>query len=380
MKIVSIVGARPQFIKAAPVSRALAASAVHEVLIHTGQHYDDRMSQVFFTELAIPCPAYNLGVGSASHGAQTGRMLESIESVLLQEKPDCVLIYGDTNSTIAGALAAGKLKIPLAHVEAGLRSFDRTMPEEMNRVVADHLSDMLLVPTKTAVKNLRREGIPLVRIHLVGDVMYDEALYHNTAKQTVTDLLRLFHCEEKLFILATIHRAENTESRDRLIAIMLALGEISSECPVLMPIHPRTRRALIDAGFSFSLPSRVTIVEPIGYLEMMALERAARLIVTDSGGVQKEAFFHRTPCVTLRDTTEWSELIDIGWNRLVPPTDVFSIVASLHDALLSTPCSDARLYGDGHAAERVVEVLLQYGKASAEDNALAPSIGSHACA
>ncbi len=319
MRVATIVGARPQFIKAAVASRALRSTpGVEEVLIHTGQHYDENMSAVFFEELEIPRPDYHLGVGSESHGAQTGRMLEEIEKVFVEEKPDWVLVYGDTNSTLAGTLAAAKLHIPVAHVEAGLRSFNRMMPEEVNRVLADHASDVLFAPTSVAVENLRREGITGDGVRLVGDVMYDAALYYGAKAEQESDVLDSLGLEPGGYVLATAHRAENTDDPEMLRAITQGLSMVAGVLPVVLPLHPRTRAALMREGMLEEASRHVVLTDPVGYLDMVMLERGAHLIATDSGGVQKEAFFHGVPCVTLREETEWVELVDLGWNVCVP--------------------------------------------------------------
>ncbi|CAI4032661.1 UDP-2,3-diacetamido-2,3-dideoxy-D-glucuronate 2-epimerase [Nitrospira tepida] len=360
MNVMSIVGARPQFIKAAVVSRALRRSSVlHETLVHTGQHYDDNMSAVFFDELGIAAPDHHLGIGSHSQGVQTARMLEAIESLMVKAQPDRVLVYGDTNSTLAGALAAAKLHIPVAHVEAGLRSFNRRMPEEINRIVTDHLSTILFAPTTTAVEHLRCEGVPGSAIKLVGDVMYDAALYYAeraTAKSAILSILGLKPGE---YCLVTVHRAENTDAPDRLRAIVEALAEVAGEMRVVVPLHPRTRQALARIDLLAKLEAAVTVLDPVGYLDMISLEKHAQVIATDSGGVQKEAFFYRVPCVTLRDETEWVELLDLGWNRLAPP----SSPACIRNALLA-PDLRARgrqapvdLYGGGEAVARIVACL-----------------------
>ena len=345
MKVLSVVGARPQFIKAAPVSRVLRQKH-EEVLVHTGQHYDDNMSEVFFRELEIPHPDINLSVGSGSHGTQTAEMLKGLEKVVIDARPDLVLVYGDTNSTLAGALAAAKLHVKLAHVEAGLRSFDRRMPEEVNRVLTDHVSDLLFCPTDSARANLEREGIEH-GVHVVGDVMYD-AFLHNSemarAKSKTLERLGLLAGE---FVLATVHRAENTDDQGRLQAILRGLA--GSGRQVVLPIHPRTKAVLGDDSW----PS-IRVIDPVGYLDMLALEDAAALIVTDSGGVQKEAYFMGKPCVTLRDSTEWTETVEAGWNVLVG-----SDPGRITEALRTFKPSGDRpaLFGDGHAAEKIAGLL-----------------------
>lgn len=358
MKIVTVIGARPQFIKAAVVSRWLRNLAgCEEVLVHTGQHYDENMSDVFFHELEIPRPAYHLGIGSGGHGAQTGRMLEAIEKVLLETRPDKLLIYGDTNSTLAGALAAAKLHVPVAHVEAGLRSFSRKMPEEINRVVADHLSTWLFAPTEAAVANLEREGMTGEKVILAGDVMYDAAIYYgDKARADALDRLGL---APKQYVLATIHRAENTDAGPRLHGVFAGLNAIADELPVVLPLHPRTRSALTREGLIEKRHPQLRLIDPVGYLDMVMLEKHASLIATDSGGVQKEAFFHRVPCVTLRDETEWVELVELGWNRLVPPTDAGTIAAGVLASLRNRPArqAPADLYGGGKAGETISQRL-----------------------
>ena len=354
LKVVSVVGARPQFIKCAPVSRALRQSA-KEILVHTGQHYDENMSEVFFRELEIPVPDHNLGVGSGTHGQQTAAMLEGIEAVIYAENPQVVLLYGDTNSTLAGALAASKLHVPVAHVEAGLRSFNRAMPEELNRLVTDHLSDLLFCPTQTAVDNLRREGIT-GGIELVGDVMLD-ALLHNVelARERSTALSRLGVLPKEYF-LATIHRAENTDRPERLRAILEALLEIASAgFPVVVPLHPRTRKMLPDKP-RLNSAAGVMIIEPLSYLEMLELEDNARAVLTDSGGVQKEAFWLSVPCVTLRDETEWVETVESGWNLLAgADKDKISRSALQHPG--GTRPSTPTHQGE-RASTRIVDALL----------------------
>jgi len=358
MKIVSIVGARPQFVKAAVVSRAIRAMGVEEILVHTGQHYDDNMSQIFFRELEIAPPDYDLGIGSGSHGAQTGRMLHAIEEKLLYLEPDWVLIFGDTNSTLAGAVAASKLQMKTAHVEAGLRSFNRRMPEEVNRVVADHLSDLLFCPTESAVKNLVKEGVEEQKIKLVGDVMYDAALFYAEKAETQSTSLKTLNLTPKKFILATIHRAENTDDIKRLKVIFESLAEISRELTIVLPLHPRTEKVVRESRELTQLASSLTVIPPVGYLDMVNLEKNAALIVTDSGGVQKEAFFHQVPCVTIRDQTEWVELIDLGWNRLVRPTETEQIVRALRRAIGSRGRM-GEPYGDGKTGHKIAHLLVE---------------------
>ncbi len=357
---VTIVGARPQFIKAAVVHRALAAQGgFRNLLLHTGQHYDERMSDVFFQELGLPAPDWNLEVGSGPHGQQTGRMLEAIERVLLETRPDWAVVYGDTNSTLAGALAAAKLHIPVAHVEAGLRSFNRQMPEETNRVLTDHIATLLLAPTSTAMANLDREGIPAERCHLVGDVMYDSVLHlaHRTGNGAA--ILSREGLVPGQYVLATIHRAENTDSSARLTAILGGLEAVTRDAQVVLPLHPRTRAMLTDTGQAGRISAGIRFLDPVGYLDMLALERGARLVVTDSGGVQKEAFFQRVPCLTLRHETEWIELVDAGWNRLVPPVSAEVVAAAVREALARPhpPDPPRPLYGGGTAGAAVATLL-----------------------
>ncbi len=357
MKILSVVGARPQFVKAAVVSRALRSTAgISEVLLHTGQHYDANMSQVFFDELHIPRPDYNLGIGGGTHAQNTGRMLEAIEAVLFDEKPDWVLVYGDTDSTLAGALAAVKIHVPVAHVEAGLRSFNRRMPEEINRVLTDHAADLLFAPTETAVANLRREGVPDERIALVGDVMYDAAIFYASMAEERSSILETLGLNPREYILATVHRAENTDSPARLKAIFTALSQVAETLPVVLPLHPRTRKAL-TANNLWELAQGVRLIDPVGYLDMVMLEKNAALVVTDSGGVQKEAFFHHVPCVTLRTETEWVELVEAGWNVLAPPFSHEEIYNKILESVGRSGL-DLPLYGDGRAAQKIVARLL----------------------
>jgi UDP-GlcNAc3NAcA epimerase len=356
MRILTVIGARPQFVKAAVVSRAIQKRpGISEVLVHTGQHYDANMSDVFFSELELPPPSHHLGVGSGSHGKQTARMLELIEAVLVDESPDCMLVYGDTNSTLAGALAAAKLHIPVAHVEAGLRSHNRRMPEEINRILTDHLSDLLFAPTRNAVESLTLEGIQGGNVVLCGDVMYDAALYYAQRARERTNPLAAYGLEPKGYILTTVHRAENTDDASRLREIVAALRQLALRMPVVLPLHPRTCAAIkrldIDTG-------ALHIIAPVGFLDMVALESGAALIATDSGGVQKEAFFHRVPCVTFRDETEWRELVDGGYNHLTG-ADRKQIVSGADQALASKPDWKRELYGDGDASGKIVEALLR---------------------
>jgi len=360
MKIVSVVGARPQFIKAALVSKKVRELGVNEILVHTGQHYDFNMSDVFFEELNLPKPDYNLGIGSGSHGEQTGKMLIEIEKVLLKEKPDMVLVYGDTNSTLAGALASVKLHIPVAHIEAGLRSFNKRMPEEINRVLTDHIADILFTPTEVAVKNLENEGIKK-GVYNVGDVMFDISLEIAKIIDVKTILLK-FGLENKNYILATIHRADNTDIRENLENILEAFKEISSKYKIFFPVHPRTKNALIGFNLMNSKPNNLVLSEPVSYKEMVALEQGAKLIVTDSGGVQKEAYFFKVPCVTVREETEWVELVEAKWNKLTG-VNKEKIIKSVFEELDRKQYPEwIDFYGGGKASERIVRILVNGSK------------------
>jgi len=360
--IVTVVGARPQFIKAATISRLIRRRTdAQEILIHTGQHYDPRMSAVFFDELKIPAPEINLEIGSLSHGAQTGRMLERLEQVLMEVAPDWLLVYGDTNSTLAGALAAAKLHIRVAHVEAGLRSFNKRMPEEVNRILTDHVSDLLFTPTRAAERNLVAEGINPSRIKVVGDVMYDAALFYGERAQRESGVLARLGLHPHAYLLATVHRAENTDDPQRLRVIFSALDRVARRYPVVLPLHPRTRGKLSEQGIK---PARITLIEPVGYLDMVMLEKNALTIITDSGGVQKEAYFHGVPCVTLRDETEWEELVDSGWNRLVTLQDETRTAAEIELAIISKPGAAPAFYGNGQAANAILTSLLSPNPAS----------------
>jgi UDP-GlcNAc3NAcA epimerase len=358
-KIVTVLGARPQFIKAATVSRAIRETGrFNEVIVHTGQHYDQKMSEVFFDELDLPRPNHMLEVGSGSHGAQTGRMLEAVEKVLLTEKPDWVLVYGDTNSTIAGSLAAAKLHIPVAHVEAGLRSFNRTMPEEINRVVTDHLSDLLFAPTDFAVKQLVTEGIDRSKIHQVGDVMYDSVLHYVTQAERSSRILDQHRLATGDFVLATIHRASNTDDPHLLKAIVDGMTRIAAKKRVVWPLHPRTSGIAARLGIRLDAIPGLSVIDPVGYLDMVMLEKSAAVVVTDSGGVQKEAFFFRVPCVTLREQTEWVETVEAGWNRLVTPDSADKIYNGFMGALESRG-KEVNPYGDGKSAFKIIEWMAK---------------------
>jgi len=401
MRILSIIGARPQFIKAATVSRKIRGEGIKEILVHTGQHYDFNMSDIFFQELDLPKPDYHLGVGSGSHGEQTGKMLLEIEKVLLQQKPDVALVYGDTNTTLAGSLAAAKLHIPVAHIEAGLRSYNKAMPEEINRVLTDHCSDILFCPTETAVKNLQKEGfvnvvedgklvdddfslaqkysrlsvanshsiagsLPLV-IN-VGDVMLDIALEVKKLTEADTDreerILKRYFLKAKDYILVTIHRADNTDDRGNLQNIMAALKEIARKgLKIFFPAHPRTKKALERFSLMSDVPQNLIISEPISYVEIITLESNAKLIITDSGGLQKEAYFFKVPCIIPRSETEWTELVKIGWNKVVGTMKenlVNSVVNMLNEDSPNRQWTS--FYGQGKASEKIVRVLLDYGK------------------
>ncbi|MBR4330236.1 MAG: UDP-N-acetylglucosamine 2-epimerase (non-hydrolyzing) [Candidatus Riflebacteria bacterium] len=372
MKIISVVGARPQFIKAAVVSRAVSAynqsasKRIEEKIVHTGQHYDHNMSDIFFEELQLPLPCYNLAVGSKSHAEQTGEMMVGLEKIFLNEKPDIVVLFGDTNSTLAGALTASKLHIPIAHVEAGLRSFNREMPEEINRVITDQLSSILFCPTDIAVENLKNEGIPNKNISSkvvkTGDVMFDAAKYYSKKakeKWVVDNDLKA-----NSYILTTVHRAENTDSLERLSNIISALAKISDDCcQVVFPVHPRTMGVIThNAELKNKLDnSSIKIISAIGYLDMLCAESNSRLIITDSGGIQKEAYFHKKLCVTLRKETEWKELVDAGWNRTTD-LQADSIIETVSQMLKidSSLLNYGNLYGDGRAGELIVREIADF--------------------
>jgi len=348
MKVLTVVGARPQFIKAAAFSRALRAQH-DEVLVHTGQHYDPQLSDIFFEELALPQPDHHLGVGSGPHGRQTGQMLERLEPVLQQERPSWVVVFGDANSTLAGALAAAKLHLPLAHIEAGLRSFDRSMPEETNRIVADHCADLLFAPTETAMAHLAREGLS-ERARLTGDIMYDSLLQHLPLAAERSGIMERLGLKSGAYALATVHRAANTDDLAALGRILDALAILDE--PVVFPMHPRARLAL--ASSDLETGENVRAIEPVGYLDMLALQRNARMVLTDSGGVQKEAYLLGVPCVTLREETEWPETSADGWNVLAGTEPERIVQAARRHKPSGQP---PNVFGDGQAAQRMVELL-----------------------
>lgn len=360
IKIITVLGARPQFIKSSCVSRAIeqhnktSDKTISEIILHTGQHYDFEMSESFFRELELKKPIYNLDINDCSHGAMTGRMLEKVESILVAEKPDVVIVYGDTNSTLAGALASAKLNIKVAHIEAGLRSFNRKMPEEINRVLVDHVSTLLFCPTETAVKNLNREGIFDGAIE-VGDVMYDAALHFRGLAKTRLALDR-WGVREKDYVLCTIHRAENTDNKNRLLNILQALNEIAERVKVVLPLHPRTKSKLSAYDLSGYLDN-LTVISPVSYLEMLRLEMGAHSIITDSGGVQKEAFFNRIPCLTVRDETEWIETVDLGWNEICG-ADRATIVKNWN-GINGMSRKSALPYGDGQASNKIIQCIIE---------------------
>ena len=375
MKLVTIIGARPQIIKAAALNRAIRehyADRIQEVIVHTGQHYDDNMSQVFFNELGIPHPDYNLHVGSASHGVQTARMTEGIEELLIKEQPDFIVLYGDTNSTLAGAVASAKIHVPIVHIEAGLRSFNKSMPEEINRIVCDHCSTLLFSPTLAGIENLKREGFPVdndgpytidnPKVYHCGDIMYDNSLHFADIAEEKTDIIQRLALANKPFILATIHRDSNTDHPERLNAIFDALIQLSQETQVVLPLHPRTAKLLktnLDSEkqmLIFSSPS-INLIPPVSFLEMIALERHAQLVMTDSGGVQKEAYFFQKPCIILRPETEWVEIIETG-NAILADADKRRILEAWGHFKDNPPTAFPEIFGDGHAAEFMLEQML----------------------
>ncbi|MDQ0255343.1 UDP-N-acetylglucosamine 2-epimerase [Evansella vedderi] len=356
MKIITVIGARPQFIKAACISR-LRPSIVKEIIIHTGQHYDDNMSTVFFKQLHIPEPDYYLNVGSGTHGTQTARMIEGIEKILFNEEPDIVLVYGDTNSTLAGSLAASKLHIPIAHVESGLRSFNKKMPEEINRVITDHLSSLLFCPTHTALDNLKKEGI-VSNVHLVGDIMHDSVLYYKTKAHKQSDILTRLNLSAKKFYLTTVHRAENTDDPNRLTSILKTISQLDHD--VVFPLHPRTKKQIEKHQLHIYLSSpHIKVTDPLNYLDMLMLESEAKMILTDSGGVQKEAYLFKVPCITLRDETEWIETVTEGWNHVTGVNT--QLILNTIDQFKLPPKHPA-LFGNGRSAEKICQILLEFLK------------------
>ena len=383
MKLVTIIGARPQIIKAAALSRAIRnhyADQIQEVIVHTGQHYDDNMSQVFFDELQIPRPAYNLHVGSASHGVQTARMTEGIEALLIKEQPDFIVLYGDTNSTLAGAVAAAKIHVPIVHIEAGLRSFNKAMPEEINRIVCDHCSTLLFTPTKAGLENLKREGVSIEegdpstgsgsakptidnpKVYHCGDIMYDNSLHFASIAEEKTDIIKRLALNDKSYILATIHRDTNTDYPERLSAIFRSIIKLSEECQVVLPLHPRTAKLLktnLDETLQKHIFScqNIKLIPPVSFLEMIALERHALLVMTDSGGVQKEAYFFKKPCIILRPETEWVEIVETG-NAVLADADEGRIMQAWQHFKGNPPTVFPEIFGDGHAAEFMLEKML----------------------
>ena len=354
MKIITIVGARPQFIKAATLSREFKKYAqIEEIIVHTGQHFDDNMSDIFFREMEIPAPKYNLAVNSLSHGAMTGIMLKEIEEILLKEKPDCVLVYGDTNTTLAGALAASKLHIKLAHVEAGLRSFNMKMPEEINRILTDRVSDLLFCPTQQSISNLKKEGFDSFKsnYYLVGDVMQDAAIYYAKKANEKSNIIKELKLDSG-FILCTFHRAENTDDRSNLTQIIDSLNELSEDLRIVVPLHPRTRKIIDENNFKLKFDA----IQPVGYFEMLELLKNCALVITDSGGVQKEAYFFGKYCITIREETEWTELVEHGYN-FVTGVEKKKILDTSKHLLEKEFHSNNSLYGGGTAAKKIVEII-----------------------
>ncbi|MPM04742.1 UDP-2,3-diacetamido-2,3-dideoxy-D-glucuronate 2-epimerase [bioreactor metagenome] len=380
MKIVTIVGARPQIIKAAALSREISlhfSNEIEEIIVHTGQHYDDNMSEVFFRELSIPAPHFNLNVGSSNHGEQTARMLEGIEKILLEQKPDALVIYGDTNSTLAGAVAASKLHIPVFHIEAGLRSFNKKMPEEINRIVADHCSTLMFCPTKTAIKNLENEGFPagLMSPYSIdkpgvfhgGDIMFDNSVYFASVAEKQSTIIEDQELSGVAFILATVHRNDNTDNRERLETIFnaLCISSLRTNLPVVFPVHPRTKKMMKEWGIGTSIPdgADVRLIPPASFLDMILLEKNCRLVLTDSGGVQKEAFFFSRPSIILRPETEWVEIIELRAAKLADRTA--EEIASQAEAMINYPPTEyPPIFGDGTAAAFICEKMLEFYKST----------------
>ena len=358
MKIVTIIGARPQFIKASVVSKKFRENNINEILVHTGQHFDKNMSDIFFEEMGIPKPDYNLNINGLSHGAMTGQMLEKIEEILIKEKPDYVLVYGDTNSTLAGVLAAAKIHIPVIHIEAGLRSFNMKMPEEINRILTDRISTILFCPTDEAIKNIDKEGFAndAIKVIKCGDVMEDSAIYFNEIAQKKSNILDQLGIKTEDYILATIHRAENTDDPAKLKNIFEGLNQINNEIPIILPLHPRTANSIKNLG----IKTKVTIIEPVGYLDMTILTSNAKLIMTDSGGLQKEAFFFNKYCITLREETEWVELVENGYNFLTG-SDAEKTIKTFNNLKNKKFSKQHNFYGGGNAAQKITDYLLSNG-------------------
>lgn len=355
MRITSIIGARPQFVKVSAFHRAIIEhDNIQHYILHTGQHYDYNMSDVFFKEMEIPIPNNNLNIGGGTHGQNTGRMIEQIEEILIKEKPDWVVLFGDTDSTLAGAIAASKMHIPVAHVEAGLRSWNRAMPEEINRVLTDHCSDVLFVPSEGAARNLKKEGVPNEKVKWSGDIMYDVALMFKERISNSELSVEKWGVTPKGYVLATIHRAENTDTAEQLSQVMDRLSEVNHQ--IILPLHPRTKNAL--SKFQIHLPDNITAISPVGYLEMVLLEINALFIITDSGGVQKEAYFHQVPCITMREETEWSELVEHSFNYIVG-TNFNKMQKALNEIENRDFLYDQKFYGDGNAAQLIVKALLE---------------------
>lgn len=373
IKLLTIIGARPQIIKAAAISRAVRekfAGQVEEHILHTGQHYDANMSEVFFRELGIPEPDYNLHVGSGSHGVQTARIIEGIESVLTEQHYDGVIVYGDTNSTLAAAVAASKIHVPVFHVEAGLRSFNMGMPEEINRIVCDQLSSVLFTPTMTGLRNLEAEGFSSIKsrvrfadgrgqkVVLSGDVMYDNSMYFSAMADVQSDIIERLGLRYRQFVLATIHRPANTDNPENLKSILRALSDIVAKgMDVVLPLHPRTKKRIEDLGLKIA-DFRLKVIEPASFFEIIRLEKNAAIVMTDSGGVQKEAFFYGTPCVILRPETEWVEIVDAGAG-IIADADYERIMAA-YEQLVNKPVQFPALFGDGHASEKIISEIINY--------------------
>ena len=360
-KILTVVGARPQFVKAAALSRVFGRYPyqIKELIVHTGQHFDQNMSEIFFKEMEIPIPHYNLNINGLSHGAMTGQMLDGIEKIIIKEKPNYLLVYGDTNSTIAGALAAKKLHVKVIHVEAGLRSYNMNMPEEINRILTDRISDILFCPTQTAINNLRKEGFAYINSQIVlsGDVMQDAASYYKEKSDQISNVLSSNQIKGKEFVLATVHRAENTDDEIKLRAIVNSLNEINKVVKVIVPLHPRTAKIIKENNMDVEF----TIIKPVGYFDMIQLITNSRLVLTDSGGLQKEAYFFNKYCITFRDETEWVELVDYGYNQLAG-TSPDRIIAAFHDSYSRVFMKTEELYGEGKAAEIICGEIIKFHK------------------